>query len=130
MNNVSKKEKMFYIIVGMILVTAISICMSVRVQSRTREAILFDKRNYEVAEASYKEQVRKVLEHYECYDSGLTMTRVVSLDEEREYSMQIYHKKHHDMEPGLYEYLQEELAEFKVNMPDGSEYEVTLIFGI
>lgn len=83
MNKVSKKEKLFYIVVGIILVTTLSVLMSVRVQSKSREAVLFDNSACMEAEAAYRQQVKEILEAHEVYNSGLTMTRVVSMDGER-----------------------------------------------
>lgn len=128
MSKVTKKEKIIYILGGIIFVMALSVLMTVRVQSRSREATLFDNRNYEAAETVYKQQVQQVLEDYDCYNSGLTMTRIVSMDGEREYSMQIYNGKLRMLEAEVYEKLCSDIEQCKVVLPDGREYEVKLKF--
>lgn len=130
MNKVTKKERIIYIIGGMIFLIALSVLMTVRVQSKSREAVLFDNRNYEAAETAYKQQVQQVLESYDCYNSGLTMTRVVSMDGEREYCMQIYNGKLRALEESVYEKLCTDVKRCKVELPDGREYEVNLTFDI
>ena len=126
MNKVSKKEKIFYIVVGVILVTALSIMMSIRVQSKSREAVLFDNSACMEAEAQYRQQVQEILETYEVYNSGLTMTRVVSLDGEREYNIKIYHNKFQKLEPEVMAKLQRMVSECMVCLPDGREYAVNV----
>ena len=126
MNKVSKKEKIFYIAVGVILVTILSVLMSIRVQSKSREAVLFDNSACMEAEAQYRQKVQEILEEYEVYNSGLTMTRVVSLDGEREYSMKIYHNKFQKLEPEVMTKLQRAVSECMVCLPDGSEYAVNV----
>ncbi len=126
MNKVSKKEMFFYIAVGMILVAALSMLMSIKVQSKGREAVLFDNSAYMEAEAKYRRDVQEILETYEVYHSGLTMTRVVSLDGGREYDLQIYHSKLGQMEPEAFEKLQSRIGDCRVCLPDGSEYSVNV----
>lgn len=126
MNKVSMKEKLFYTVVGVILVTTISILMSVRVQSKSREAVLFDNSACMEAEAQYRRQVQEILETYDVYNSGLTMTRVVSLDGEREYNIQIYHNKFQKLVPEVTEDLCRALSDCMVCLPDGSEYAVNI----
>jgi len=117
-----RAEKVFYVIIGLVLVVSISLIMTVRVQSRSREAVLFDNSYYQASEEAYKQQVQKVLESYDCYNSGLTMTRVVSLDGMREYSMLIYNSKLQKLDLTAYEKLCEEIAACSVLLPDGTEY--------
>ncbi len=128
MSRVSKKEKIFYTIIGMIFVIALSVLMTVRVQSKSREAVLFDNRNYEAAEELYKQRVQQVLESYDCYNSGLTMTRIVSLDGEREYNIQIYNSKIQKLDSDTFEKLCSDVAACAVSLPDGSEYFVQASF--
>lgn len=123
-----KKEKIFYVIAGMILAVSVSLIMTVNVQSRSREAILFDNSYYEAAEDAYKKQVQQVLETYDCYNSGLTMTRVVSLDGEREYSIQIYNGKLQKLDLNTYEKLCAEISECMVLLPNGTEYSVQVSY--
>ena len=127
MNKVSKKEKLFYIIVGIILVTTLSVLMSVRVQSKSREAVLFDNSACMEAEAAYRQQVKEILEAHEVYNSGLTMTRVVSMDGEREYNIKIYHNKFQNLEPEMKAELQRSVSECMVCLPDGREYAVNVL---
>lgn len=126
MNKVSKWEKYFYIVVGMVLVAALSILMSVRVQSKGREKVLFDNSAYREAEAQYRQTVQEILETYDVYNSGLTMTRVVSLEGEREYDIQIYHGKFKQLEPETMKEMQSRIADCMVCLPDGSEYAVNV----
>lgn len=124
----NKKEKMVYILVGILLVAAISMLMSVRAQSNSREAVLFDNRNYEAAEEMCRQQVLQVLESYDCYNSGLTMTRIVSLDGERQYNMVINNSRLQKMEKDMFEQLCNEVDACRVLTQDGKEYEVTFSF--
>ncbi len=128
MNSTKKKDMLAYMIVGILLVTAISMWMSVSVKSRTRERILFDNRCYEEAEAVYREKVASALENFGCHNSGLTMTRIVSLDGEREYDIQIYNSKLQELEKEEYRKLKEEIDTYKVIAQDGKEYQVTVSF--
>ncbi len=107
---------------------SISLIMTVRVQSRSAEAILFDNSYYKASEEAYKQQVQQVLENYECYNSGLTMTRIVSLDGTREYSIQIYNGKLQKLDLQTYENLCDEINECKVSLPDGTEYLVQVSY--
>lgn len=128
MNKMKRRDLVVYMITGVLLAIAFTLIMSVRVQSRTQEAILFDNRNYETAEEDYKERVQMLLEKYGCYNSGLTMTRMVSLEGEREYNIQIYNKKLSQLSEKEFASLQRELSEYKVVLADRCLYEVEVIF--
>lgn len=127
MNKVSRREKIFYIAVGTVLVIALSVMMSVRVQSKGRAAVLFDNSAYMEAEAQYRQQVQGILETFDVYNSGLTMTRVVSLDGEREYNIQIYHNKFQQLEPEVTQDLCRALSGCMVCLSDGSKYAVNVL---
>ena len=128
MFKVGKTEKIFYVIVGIILIASISLIMTVRAQSRSAEALLFDNSYYKASEEEYKQQVQQVLENYDCYNSGLTMTRIVSLDGVREYSIQIYNGKLQKLDLQTYEILCNEINKCKVSLPDGTEYSVQVSY--
>lgn len=128
MGKSGKKEKVFYVIMGVILVVSISMIMTVRAQSRSRESVLFDNSFYKASEETYKQQVQQVLESYDCYNSGLTMTRIVSLDGEREYNIQICNRKIQKLDLNSYENLCNEIDECKVTLPDGTEYSVQVSY--
>lgn len=126
MKKIGRMERLLYVVAGVILVLAISVLMSVRVQSRTRETVLFDNTRYEVYEENYKQQVNSILETYDLYNSGLTMTRIVSMDGERSYSLLIYNGKFTQMDEQRLQALQKELSEHPLSLPDGTGYEVEL----
>ena len=126
MKKISRIEKAAYVVAGVILVLAISVLMSVRVQSRTREAVLFDNTRYEACEENYRQQINSILETYDVYNSGLTMTRVVSMDGERSYSLLIYNGKFSQMDELRLQALQKELSQHLLSLPDGTGYEVNL----
>ena len=128
MLKIGNKEKIFYVLVGMVLAVSISLIMTVRVQSRSREALLFDNSLYASSEEAYKQQIQQVLESYDCYNSGLTMTRVVSLDGEREYSILIYNSKLQKLDLHTYEKLCDEINKCMVQLPDGTEYSVQVSY--
>ncbi|MBE5882093.1 MAG: hypothetical protein E7289_07310 [Lachnospiraceae bacterium] len=128
MRRIKRKEKLIYVLIGVLLVAAITMLMSVRVQSRTQESILFDNRNYESAEEAYKKQVQQVLEDYSCYHSGLTMTRIVSLDGEREYNIQIYNAKFESLSAEIFDGLKQEIETCYVVAPGGERYDVAVSF--
>lgn len=128
MNSTKKKDMLAYFIVGILLVTAISMWMSVSVKSRSREKLLFDNRCYEEAEAVYKDKVSSVLESFGCHNSGLTMTRIVSLEGEREYYIQIYNSKIQKLEKEECWKLKEEISAYKVIAQGGKEFQVTVSF--
>ncbi len=123
-----KKEKIFYVVIGIILTVSVSLIMTVRAQSRSREAVLFDNTYYEASEQAYKQQVQQILESYDCYNSGLTMTRIVSLDGNREYSIQIYNSKLWKLDVSTYEELSKKLDTCAVSLPDGTEYSVQVSY--
>ena len=126
MKKISRIEKAAYVVAGVILVLAISVLMSVRVQSRTREGVLFDNTRYEACEENYRQQINSILETYDVYNSGLTMTRVVSMDGERSYSLLIYNGKFSQMDELRLQALQKELSQHLLSLPDGTGYEVNL----
>lgn len=128
MSRINRKEIVVYGLVGVLLVAAITLLMSIQVQSRTKERLLFDNRYYEAAEEAYKEQVQQVLEAYDCYNSGLTMTRIVSLDGEREYQLHIYHKKLQNMDAAVFQSLCEDVTACKVLLSCGEEYNVSVSY--
>lgn len=128
MKRAGKAEKIFYVVIGIILAVAISLLMSVSAQSRSRESVLFDNRNYEAAQEAYRQQVQQVLESYDCYNSGLTMTRIVSLDGEREYQLQIHNRKIQKLTPDVYENLCGDVAACKIVLLDGTEYSVQVSY--
>lgn len=127
MKKIGRMERLLYVVAGVILVLAISVLMSVRVQSRTREAVLFDNTRNAVYEENYKQQVNSILETYDLYNSGLTMTRIVSMDGERSYSLLIYNGKFAQMDEQRLQALQKELSEHPLSLPDGTGYEVELL---
>ncbi len=126
MKKISRTEKVLYVATGVILALAISVLMSVKVQSRTREAALFDNTRYEACEENYKQHISSILEAYDVYNSGLTMTRIVSMDGERSYSLLIYNSKFDQMDEQTLQALQIELLQQSLSLPDGTGYEVDL----
>lgn len=123
-----KNEKIFYVIIGMILAVSISLIMTVRAQSVGREKVLFDNSYYAASEEAYKQQVQRILESYDCYNSGLTMTRVVSLDGAREYSILVYNNKLQKLDLNTYEELCKEIDACTVLLPDGTQYSVQVSY--
>ncbi len=121
-------EYIFYAVVGAMLVTAITILWTVNVQSRTRADVLFDNSRYEAAEQDYKDLVNGILNSYGCQNSGLTMTRTVSLEGERTYSLQIYNRKLDLLTGEEFMQLYNELKTCGVISPDGTVYYVDVRF--
>ncbi len=128
MNKIKKRDLMLYLMVVILLGAAFAMIMSTQVKSRTREAVLFDNSRYAQAEQQYKKQVQEVLQKYGCVNSGLTMTRMVSLEEEREYSMQIYNGKIRLLEREDVAKMMDEIEECKVVTPYGAVYSVEVSY--
>lgn len=128
MKKLEKKDLIVYTAVGCLLAIAMTMLMSVQVKSRTQENLLFDNRNYEAAEVAYREGIQSLLESYGCCQSGITMTRVVSLDGERAYRVQIYNAKLRTLAPEVFAGLQKELESYRVEVPGGKSYGVEVSF--
>ncbi len=127
MRKVKMFEKAAYILVVLVIVVAVSMLCSVQAKSRSRAAVLFDNGAYETAEQEYQKQVRDILESYGIYHSGLTMTRVVSLEGEREYTILIYNDNLSDLEKESYTDLFHEISKCRVSAPDGNMLPVEVI---
>lgn len=112
------KRDIIYKIMTVLLLIFLSLCFSmiwtIKAESRSRSAALFDNSAYEQAEETYKEQVSEILAQYGCYYSGVTLTRVVSLDGEREYTASIHDARFSLMPGEELSALKQELARLKV----------------
>nr|MBQ8252545.1 hypothetical protein [Lachnospiraceae bacterium] len=113
-------EKIVYAVVAIVFVAAFTMLFTVQARSRAAEAVLFDNRSFEVSEQAYKEQVETVLDSYGLYHSGLTMTRVVSMDGKREYALVIYNSRISRLEEKEYCSLEADLSRCAVVLPDGN----------
>lgn len=110
-----------------LLIGAISAMMSVKVKSRTTDEVLFDNGVYAQAEADYRNRIKQVLIEAGCYNSGITMTRTVSLEGRREYKVSIHNRKLYKMSSCEYWKVLDQIKECKVLAPDSTEYEVEVV---
>lgn len=85
------KKRIIYAAVTVILMLTASLLWTVTVQSRSRSAqMLFDNSMYEEKERAYREQVSDILQSYDCFYSGVMLTRTVDWDGGRQYCLQIH----------------------------------------
>lgn len=122
------KEKTGYIILAFILIGSFSLLFSMRVESKTRAAVLFDNSAYEKGEQDYKERIKDVLEAHECYNSGLNLTRMVELTGERQYRMEIHNKKFDMLTEGEMEQVREEVKRITIAGPGDCTFSVEVVF--
>ena len=121
-------EKFVCIGVFLLVVITVSMVLTLQVKSRSRNAVLFDNRRYEASEEAYKAQVKGILSDYGMSNSGLTMTRTVSMDGEREYRIDIYDRKLAKLEDHVMDSLTEELGMCKVILNDSACYPVEISY--
>jgi hypothetical protein len=94
----------------LVFVCSIFVLLSMHVSSQTKSRALFDNSRYEQAEQDFKEQVLAVLASYGCYHSGINLTRVVSMDGAREYTLSINDRRFSLLGDDELEMLREELS--------------------
>lgn len=117
-----------YMLLSLVFIGSLSLLLSLRVESKTQAAILFDNGAYEEAEQIYKKAVKGVLETYECYNSGLNLTRTVDISGEREYCMEIHNQKFHLLSRKEMEQLRQEIENMVIAGPGGSSVFVEVVF--
>ena len=126
MKRMKTMEKIGYVVVGILIVMAFSMLFTVQARSRSAEKMLFDNRAYERSEQAYTDWVKEILDSYGLYHSGLTMTRVVSLDGNREYHLVIYNSRISGLEVQDYLRLESEIGHCAVTLPDGTTADVAV----
>ena len=75
--------------IAVLCVVVLSLLFSIHVQSREADAAFTNTAYYQEQEKQYRKDCRKILDAYGCYDSGITMTRVVEADG-RTYQLEIH----------------------------------------
>ena len=75
--------------IAVLFVVVLSLLFSIHVQSREADAAFTNTAYYQEQEKQYRKDCRKILDAYGCYDSGITMTRVVEADG-RTYQIEIH----------------------------------------
>ena len=106
-------------IFSMIVITGFSLLFSIEAQSRTKEAALFDNHFYQQKEKDFRQDLKTILESFECKNSGITMTRTVSLDEGRNYQVVIHNKCFSYLSEKEIAQLKEEMEKLTIKNPDG-----------
>lgn len=117
-----------YIIVAIFFIGSFSLLFSERVESKTQAAILFDNSAYETGENIYKQSVKRTLEQYGCYYSGLNLTRIVEITGGREYRIEIYNEKFAEMSQLDMEQLTQEINALSVQTSDKGKASVDVVF--
>lgn len=75
--------------IAVLCVVVLSLLFSIHVQSREADAAFTNTAYYQEQEKQYRKDCRKILDAYGCFDSGITMTRVVEADG-RTYQLEIH----------------------------------------
>ena len=75
--------------IAVLFVVVLSLLFSIHVQSREADAAFTNTAYYQEQDKQYRKDCRKILDAYGCYDSGITMTRVVEADG-RTYQLEIH----------------------------------------
>lgn len=78
------------VFITVMLILTVFMVWSMKAESRTQAAMLFDNSMYEEKEAAYQQEVSSVLADYQCYRSGVMLTRELDLDGGRWYRLQIH----------------------------------------
>lgn len=85
----AKKNRIETIMIAVLLVAVLSLLFSIHAQSREADAAFTNTAYYQQQEKQYRKDCREILDAYGCYDSGITMTRVVEADG-RTYQLEIH----------------------------------------
>ena len=85
----TKKNMMETMMIAVLFVVVLSLLFSIHVQSREADTAFTNTAYYQQQEKQYRKDCRKILDAYGCYDSGITMTRVVEA-EGRTYQLEIH----------------------------------------
>lgn len=85
----TKKSIIETMMIAVLFVVVLSLLFSIHVQSREADAAFTNTAYYQQQEKQYRKDCRKLLDTYGCYDSGITMTRVVEADG-RTYQLKIH----------------------------------------
>lgn len=91
-----KTAKFVTITMILLLITTFSVTGTVMSQSRGKNPI--DAQHYRTIENQYIACVREQLEEQGYKNAGITMTKIVELDGEREYTVLIHHKRINTLE--------------------------------
>ena len=79
--------------VSVVLILVIAFCISGTVMSQGKNAGRVEARFYRELEQAYVNEVRLFLEERGYENCGITMTKVIEKDGERNYTVTIHHKK-------------------------------------
>lgn len=85
----TKKNRIETMMIAVLFILVLSLLFSIHVQSREAASALTNTAYYQECEKQYRKECRKILDAYGCYDSGITMTRVVEADG-RTYQLEIH----------------------------------------
>ncbi len=85
----NRKNVIETMVIAVLSVLVLSLLFSIHVQSRETDSVLTNTAYYQEQEKQYRKVCRQILDEYGCYDSGITMTRVVE-DKGRTYRLTIH----------------------------------------
>lgn len=122
------KEKVFYVVILLVLVGAVSLFISQRVESKTRAAALFDNERFLHSERLYKEAVNQILISYNCFESGINLTREVDLEGNRTYQVYLHNQRFDTLSKEEFEKLSQELMELTIEVNSTVSYSPSVSF--
>ncbi len=116
-----KRKNVLMIIMMMAAVIVICFCVTGTVYSKEKHSRKEQEQYYRSVEASYLSAVREWLGRNGYENSGVTMTKVIEEDGNREYTLSIHHRKISNLEEGEQIILKEELAKIDNPMEKATE---------
>ena len=84
------KKIAWVMMVAFLLVSGISSTVKA---ATVKEEVQFTREEYKEMEKEYVHQIRLILLEKGCKDAGITLTYVITNDEERQYTVTIHHKE-------------------------------------
>ena len=103
--------KKVVVLVGMVLVMALGIGMSVMASSKEVEGTVISAEDYAVLEQECMQEVKNILLEKGCKNAGITLTYVADMEGNREYTVSVHHKNLDIMDAEEYGILQARIKE-------------------
>ena len=115
------------IFITIMLILTIFMVWSMRAESRTQAAMLFDNSMYEEKESIYKQEVSSILQRFHCNRSGVMLTREVDLNGDRLYKLTIHDSRFALLDEAQRSELKMSLEELQLQDYEGETLSVEII---
>lgn len=121
-------SKIIFGLAFVMLVISMSLLISSKVSSKAQSDILFDNSRFVSAEKEYRKEVSNILAAHKCFESGINLTREVSLEGTRTYQLYLHNRMFEKMDDTEFEQIADEIEQISIMISEGMQFKPQISF--